>query len=127
MKESNKVKLISERKPNLYGRPFGGNGEKVISHSLPFYKSDRGEYYHRVRAANSHWRNNSKKLSHISISFWCGNSGSISGHGKLYAEIPVDGVLCATCEGRAIGAGQDGAQIINGRNVMYSPRLSGEV
>jgi hypothetical protein len=62
-------------------------------------------------------------LGHTSIGFWCGSSGFFGeGHGKLYDEIPKGEVLCATCEGKAIGAGEDGARVINGRDVMYSPR-----
>jgi hypothetical protein len=95
-------------------------GYTSISHSLPFFKSKQGgKYYHRVRSAGFHKLGN---RPHISISFWCGNSGFIGEKGALYKEVPEDGVLCAVCEGKAVGAGLDGVRIINGRKVMYSPR-----
>lgn len=90
-----------------------------IRYALPFYISNMGEYIHRIRSAEAHWRNGG--LSHVSIKFWCGNGGFMH-KGRMHSEIPEDGVCCAACEGRAIGAGLDGARIINGRAVMYSPR-----
>ena len=89
-----------------------------ITYMLPYYLSNRGKYVHRIRSANTHWRDG--EISHVSISFWCGNTGFMR-KGKVFADIPSDGVLCAVCEGKAIGAGQDGERIINGRPVMYSP------
>lgn len=114
-----KVKLERDKSLN---NPFYAERTKSISYMLPFYKSSltTAKYVHRVRSANSHWHNG--KLSHISIHFWCGNIGYIDGRGRLYAEVQNGEILCATCEGRAIGSGQDGARIINGREVMYSPK-----
>ena len=90
-----------------------------VRYALPFFISGRGIYFHRVRSANTHWRDGA--LHHVSIAFWCGNGGFLH-KGRMYAEIPDDGILCATCEGRAIGAGLDGARIINGKSVMYQPK-----
>ncbi len=97
-----------------------GFSTKVARRSLPFYKSRRGQYIHRVRSLHHHWRDG--KFSHAWVKFWCGNSGFLDGKGYLMAKIPADGVLCATCEGRVIGAGAVGSRTINGRPVMYSPR-----
>lgn len=41
--------------------------------------------------------------------------------GRMYAEIPEDGVMCATCKGKTVGAGLEGARDINGQAVMYQP------
>jgi len=117
---ANKVKLQVEHNPEY--DPHESHMLPLITHSLPFYKSDQsGKYFHRVRSANNHAL--FKKYSHTSVRFWCGNSGFISnGKGRLYQKIPDGGVLCAVCEGKAIGAGEDGSRLINGRSVMYSPR-----
>lgn len=42
--------------------------------------------------------------------------------GFLFEHAPEGEVLCATCEGRAIGAGQDDSHQINGRMVRFAPR-----
>jgi len=98
-------------------------GQRVIKMCFPFYISRWGKYIHRVRSA-THYTIHGKH-SHTSISFWCGNLGSIGGErvrGTLLYETNENDVHCAICEGKAIGAGQDGARTINGRNVMFSPR-----
>lgn len=88
--------------------------------ALPYWRSRQGTYFHRVRSGQAHYYNG--KYSHTSFSMWCGMGGSLGKKGFLASEVPDDGILCATCEGKAIGAGMDGARIINGRNVMLSPR-----
>jgi len=112
-----KIKL-QKRKEDGYRPP--GHCIKSINRSLPFYLSKKGKYFHRIRTASNHWRDGN--LSHTAIHFWCGGSGFLNGNGRLYAEISSNGVLCATCEGKAVGAGVEGARIINGRKVMFSPR-----
>jgi hypothetical protein len=112
--KTNKVKLIPVKHVDSRN-----SGLPLITHALPFYKSQltNAKYFHRVRTMENHW------LGHTSITQWCGAQAFFGeGRGKLYAEIPEGGVMCATCEGRAIGAGEDGSRIINGRQVMYSPR-----
>ena len=111
-----KVKLIVKT-----DSPWHPEGRciKGISYALPYYLSRQGKYFHRVRSANNHWHDGN--LSHTAVGFWCGNSGFIGDKGKLYAKVPEGGVLCATCEGRAIGAGLAGERTINGKKVMYSP------
>ncbi len=97
-----------------------GHITKTVSKALPFYKSRKGVYVHRVRSMNQYWRHG--KYHHASIGFWCGNTGHLGEKGVLLAKVPDGEVVCATCEGRAIGAGQDGARVINGQAVMFSPR-----
>jgi len=94
---------------------------KPVKLSLPFYIARLGKYFHRVRSSSNHWRNG--KYSHTSVSFWCGGIGFVGDKGTLHGEVHENGTLCATCEGRAVGAGLDGVRMINGRSVMYSPRI----
>ena len=91
-----------------------------LTKSLPYFKSNNtnSKYFHRVRYGARH----DCLGVHYSIGFWCGGGGFIGKKGQLYAELPEDAVLCATCEGRAIGAGMDKTHTINGRFVKYSPR-----
>jgi hypothetical protein len=103
---------------------------------LPFYRSDSGVIYHRVRSLTIHQLVSSEGpvYSHTSVQFWCGNSGFIDrgcdlrrrrrSAGRLYETIDSSTPLCATCEGRAIGAGQIDSGKINGRPVIYRPRVA---
>lgn len=94
--------------------------------SLPFAESGAGKYTHRVRSVQiiaaldlNQWP------AHIAVNCWCGQSVLISNKRKHAASRIVaepSRVLCATCEGRAIGAGQLGAQEIGGRPVKFSPQ-----
>jgi hypothetical protein len=119
-KETNKVDLVRIEKK---GWSVPGHHTKSIAKALPFYISRQGKYYHRVRSMQAHWRDG--HLSHISVGFWCGNAGFIGSKGNLAGTVPDGEVLCAVCEGKAIGSGMDGAREINGRKVMYSPRGKG--
>lgn len=99
-----------------------------VSKILPFYKSERGEYVHRIRHA-THYRGANNDYHHTGITMWCGSIGSVGGsgiwksRGGLFANPPERAVFCATCEGRAIGSGQLGAREICGRIVMFKPRI----
>ena len=112
----NKVKLEVNK------RDHGDNKSlPVVTMALPFFKSNQPntKYFHRVRSVTNHKLKGSRM--HTGVSLWCGQSGFISnGRGKLYKE--ADGVRCTVCEGKAIGSGVDGARIINGKKVNYSPR-----
>ena len=112
-----KVSLKQEKLPE-WNAP--GHVTKQAKRALPFYKSRRGVYVHRVRSMKQFWRDG--KFHHASVQFWCGNCGHLGEQGYLMSSVPEDEVLCATCEGRAIGSGEDGARVINGRPVMFSPR-----
>jgi len=107
-----------ERRPNTIAT--GG----IVAHakrSVPFVMSLRGMYVHRVRDIVLH---NLCGGVHMSVSCWCGQSLLISKRkaGVLLAEVPDGRPVCATCEGRAIGAGKADVQTINGRPAMFSPR-----
>lgn len=90
--------------------------------SLPFFWSRMGSRVHRIRSANVHAADH--RPSHTCFVAWCGQVG-IAGRNHLIrlCEEPPEGMpICATCEGRAIGAGQVGAAEIAGRSVIFSPR-----
>lgn len=93
-------------------------GWKIIPllSALPYYQSRRGRYVHIVRSGAWH---GGKEKPFSSFTMWCGALG-YSGRGVLSAS--ADGhVLCATCEGRAVGVGIYGERTINGRAVMFTP------
>lgn len=119
------VQLKPERKSSPLYVPPKGHVEVPIAFAYPFYKGNAGQYFHRIRSGTTYVRHGD--TSHASLSFWCGNSGSIAPEGKkqkgqMWAVLPPDAVLCATCEGRWVGAGMEGARDINGRAVHFSPR-----
>lgn len=99
-----------------------------VKSSLPFIKSTRGEYTHRVRSAVSYTYTTSgisykAGELHIAVKCWCNMTLLVSKrkYGRFIPE-PIDGSpICATCEGRAIGAGLLGTPEIAGRPVKYSP------
>jgi len=92
-----------------------------VKRSRPFADSLGSTYVHRVRHVLLH---NSLGEGHLSVSCWCGYSIIIARRRKgRLIETPTEGKpMCATCEGKAVGAGMDGERVINGREVMYQPR-----
>ena len=131
-----KIKLLRPPKRNGFNNPK--TSLLALSESLPFFRKAFGSYVHRVRAAQIHiWDG---QYSHTVFYLWCGNNGladrgsqvvsTITGrtreryrNAELFAAPPENSILCATCEGRAIGAGLDGARIIGGRAVLFAPRV----
>lgn len=113
-------KKVALQKPKEYNWRPPGRAIKWAKLALPFYKSRKGVYVHRVRSMNQYWKDG--QFTHAAVEFWCGNNGHFGEKGYLMATVPPGEVCCATCEGRAIGAGMDGARQINGREVMFSPR-----
>lgn len=104
--------LQQERERGMYSMP--------IKASLPFFRSFQGILIHRIRSGKVHYQD--FKPSHTSFRFWCGNDG-FAARGAMMDSLPSRAVLCATCEGRAIGAGLCGTREINGRKVLYRPRI----
>lgn len=91
-----------------------------VKRALPFAIGLRGEYVHRVRYCTYH---DIHARPHLSVSCWCGMSLIInSKRGRLLAEPSENRPMCATCEGRAIGAGLLGSREIAGKFVMFRPR-----
>jgi hypothetical protein len=127
--EDRKVELVLRPR-----HPWCAEGSQVlqVTKCLPFFRKGPLRMVHRVRSANLHYWDG--VLSHMSVEFWCGNLGVIGyikrsrrGYRRddqpsLFAVAPDPAVFCATCEGRAVGAGLDGAREINGRTVLFSPR-----
>jgi hypothetical protein len=112
--------------------PRRGNGWSagfhigILKKSLPFWQAKPGCYVHRVRSGIVHQLG--RRDPHTSLKMWCGQSGflthqSLGREGNLLADIPAGEVCCATCEGRAVGAGLLGAPVIAGHPVKYSPRV----
>ena len=99
--------------------------------SLPFFQSKPGGYVHRLRSVHTYYKDG--KYSHTVACFWCGGTGfndvgnemesRPTKHGRFLADPPPGEVCCATCEGRAVGAGQLGAPVICGRPVKFQPRI----
>lgn len=115
---SGKIQLLPDR---IHRHCATDTRIKPITMALPFYRKKQGKYVHRVRSG-SLFTIHAKP--HMSFTFWCGNSGHISEKGgQLFANPPEHSVFCATCEGRVIGAGLEGARKILGRTVLYSPRI----
>ena len=116
-----KVKLLRE-KPASFQAP--GHKTAPLTQALPFYRCDVGRLVHRIRSGGVHIIEG--KYTHTHFRFWCGNIGFSRGPKRpsvtLFAEAPYGAIFCATCEGKAIGAGCDGAREINGRHVLFSPR-----
>lgn len=117
--------LLERRKKN----PFAWRGaayEAPITWALPFYRSKQGSYVHRVRSGTTHLydkpRGRWNKKGHISLTMWCGQIGFPGEKGELLETPHESSIFCATCEGRAIGAGQVGSHMICGRIVKYTPR-----
>lgn len=98
------------------------HAEFAVRFALPFWASE-GAYTHRIRSGRSHVHDG--KNAHVTLHMWCGQMRFISPkrkRGGMVAEIPDGAILCATCEGRAIGAGLVDHGQINGREVAFSPR-----
>jgi hypothetical protein len=115
------VELVRERV-----RPYQWRNERshyaILTRCLPFFRSKPDTYVHRVRSGRVHFWDG--KVSHTSLSMWCGQSGYVGdrGAGEIFADAPIKSTVCATCEGRAIGAGQLGAKMLCGRVVKFSPQ-----
>ena len=95
-----------------------------IKRALPYVEAANGSYTHRVRNAALHHLEGYSP--HVSVSCWCGMSLNIGGRrtvGSKFVAVPSLGrPVCATCEGRAIGAGLEDSHKINGRMVRFQPQ-----
>lgn len=113
------VELQRKKRP-----AWGGYRVMDLTRSLPFFRCRQGQYIHRVRSGWVHVTDKGKPR-HTSLSAWCGISGHVGNSAKpdeILNEPPIGFPICATCEGRAIGAGQTESRMICGRIVKFSPR-----
>lgn len=108
---------------------------KAVSESLPYYQSEGDGYVHCVKEVTMHYDRDTAKLTHISVSFWCGGGGflypssvseRVSRRGgrkpaAIVAEPSAGRVVCATCAGRAVGSGQHGNHKIGDNFVKFRP------
>ena len=116
-----KIDLLPSRNPRSW-RSTANSSWIMLRASLPYWRSNAGGYVHRVRDGAIHiWRHN-EYPTHAAYKCWCGYTGQ-SSRGTLLAD-PGDGVLCATCEGRAIGTMLYVAPYINDRLVRFAPRIA---
>lgn len=95
------------------------------SSSLPFVESGSGRYTHRVRSVELILSLVPQWKPHTAVRCWCGMTILLSDkrcHAASRIVSDPSRLLCATCEGRAIGSGQLGAAEISGRKVQFSPR-----
>lgn len=99
-------------------------GHVYVVKSRPFYRSRAATRVHRVRMATMHYFGG--EYSHTSFKAWCGHVGFSSKRRRhnslLLLDDQGDLPICATCEGRAVGAGALGEREIQGRAVIYTPR-----
>lgn len=113
------IDLKPSKKINSHWMP-NGMTHKAIKRSLPFLESFRGCYAHRVKHVTMQTHNGK---SHFIIKVWCGASfcNGVDGKGQThFTENPTNNrPICATCQGRFIGAGMIDDRTINGRKVMY--------
>lgn len=122
---TNTVELQRPKRRNGWQNP--AMHVMAITRALPFFRQGQGTYIHRVRSGCVYFWNN--QPSHTVFELWCGSSGYAHGRrrgmnvkGEMLADPPMGYPVCATCEGRAIGAGQVGSRMICGRVVKFSPQ-----
>ena len=120
------VNLEYARLPD-WRAPIGPTTYIRVKRSLPFVESSAGKYTHRVRSIVIMAHDEPLRrigIAHTAVHCWCGMTILISKkrcHSSNMLVVDPSRVLCATCEGRAIGAGQLGTAEIAGRPVMFSP------
>lgn len=130
-----KVDLIQERV-----NPWAtGTKGRPVSRMAPFLMKSTGRV-HRVRSARIYahgpdllpcWGG---RQYHVGVSLWCGGSGFLDGptfsgpprqrRDLLLHEPPDGSIICGTCEGRAVGAGQQSAAWLTApdRPLIFTPR-----
>lgn len=110
---------------------FGGDICRVeaVLEGPAYFKSGRGAYWHRTRSMTRYpLRNCSRGMvrmgGYAAARAWCGVGGFLEG-GKnpgLGADAPLDdGPVCATCEGRAVGAGHPVGRLVPAGPVTFAP------
>lgn len=117
-----KVDLVDDYRPDTW-RPSGVAAPLIVRRSLPFVTSLRrtATLTHRVRSARIY------PGGSLAVTAWCGQGFTVApGRAELGAEPHPGYPVCATCEGRAVGAGQITSDVIVGHPVVFTPRPAGE-
>jgi hypothetical protein len=126
MTRPEKVQLLREKKP-----AWRAHQCRPLQSSLPFYERDGAGYVHRVRSAKLHYDDDGTH-THTSVQFWCGANGFLYPSGTqnpkhrpavLTAQPTAGRAICATCQGRAIGAGQVGSHKSRGVMTRFKPHV----
>lgn len=118
------IDLLLEPGPRFHNHDLGPRPFPV-KRCLPLFRrrNSRSQYVHRIRSANVHlhFAGYFRGESWVSYQFWCGSTGT-SSKGQATADIAPHEILCATCEGRAVGAGMPPYRLIPVGPVKFSPR-----
>lgn len=132
-----KIELRDETDRTSHHNPDVGPRPIAIKRSLPFFVSGSGSMTHRVRSGSLHIHTNPIFGGPtVSLRLWCGQQGFLLRRrnqrwahpgtlhgGLLYPEPPEGRPMCATCEGRAIGAGEPAAAFLHQtREIQFTPR-----
>lgn len=129
----------------LLDRPQGWVNRKLmttpvpVKRALPYVRTTAGTYIHRLRSAQlwhqyevTWWEGRQIRTSLLPVETrivprtWCGVSvGSRrSGEPELFAVPPDGQPVCATCEGRAVGAGMPSNVVLEARAILFRPRVA---
>lgn len=127
---SGKVKLRDETNPAAWHNDNVGPRPVPLKRALPFFSGPGRRMAHRVRSGSMYLHHDADWPTTIALHFWCGNQGFLrrttprrTHGGFLFAAPPDDFPMCATCEGRAIGAGEPSAAFLfQQRSLLFSPR-----
>jgi len=123
------VQLVRDRLPW-----FRRSNHKRITRSLPFFERDGHGYVHVIRSGSMIYDDDGN-LRHTALHFWCGGHGFMHPDGKprrnqkpyrVLASLSAGRTVCATCMGRAIGAGQLPAANVKRPPAKFQPREAGD-
>lgn len=122
-----KIDLLQESfSPWTSHRPRPVNIKRMV----PFVMKATGRV-HRVRSARIYFHRDCPEIyggrtEHIGVHLWCGQQALPGGRSRalLLHEPPDGAALCGTCEGRAVGAGQQAAAWFTppDRPLIFTPR-----
>lgn len=139
--EDGKIELLIEPLTGWHPRHCGPR-PLPVKRALPYSRSRQGAYVHRLRSGLLHvycptafddekggWYRVSNEVQHVGAHFklWCGQHATTArmrSSWEFFGEPPEGADVCATCEGRAVGAGYESTVLIANHPVKFSPRRS---
>ncbi|MEO3856142.1 hypothetical protein [Acrocarpospora sp. B8E8] len=80
-----------------------------------FIRGPRNGRWHRPRSGT-------RREDRVSYNLWCGPHIKVEAGFAEAEELPPGSALCGTCDGRAVGAGQDAWMVEGGPDLIFSPR-----